>query len=208
MAECGKRGNPRAGFPRFPRLLGNLADGARFPHLPQLRRPMADWRETQKQESRLGGRWKSGNPKAGFPLFHRPGSLRQKEEKPGVSDGRKRDTSIEVRPGTFLKRLDKGRELGLTRISGYPTLDPSCTRRTCFGGCRCPSPFISLILALSFPLISALKFLPLVDLSPLRQWRTSPSLLLQLWHPLILMSVFATKTSHPWTWTLMLILSE
>src|SRR5450755_3946968 len=28
----GKRGNPRAGFPLFPPLLGNLAKAARFPH--------------------------------------------------------------------------------------------------------------------------------------------------------------------------------
>src|SRR5438128_5494169 len=28
------------------------------------------------------GPWKSGNPKAGFPLSHRPDSLRRKEEKP------------------------------------------------------------------------------------------------------------------------------
>jgi hypothetical protein len=32
MAACGKRGKPKAGFPLFPRRLGNLAEGARFPH--------------------------------------------------------------------------------------------------------------------------------------------------------------------------------
>jgi hypothetical protein len=26
------------------------------------------------------GRWKSGNPKSGFPLFHRPECLRRKEK--------------------------------------------------------------------------------------------------------------------------------
>jgi hypothetical protein len=50
----GKRGKPKAGFPRFPQPLGNLAQTARFPH----------------SHSGGGPRWKSGKPKAGFPLFH------------------------------------------------------------------------------------------------------------------------------------------
>jgi len=53
---CGKRGKPKAGFPRFPQPLGNLAQTARFPH----------------SHSGGGPRWKSGKPKAGFPLFHAP----------------------------------------------------------------------------------------------------------------------------------------
>jgi hypothetical protein len=28
------------------------------------------------------GPWKSGNPKTGFPLFHRPECLRRKEKRP------------------------------------------------------------------------------------------------------------------------------
>src|ERR1700677_3778520 len=30
--RCGNLGNPKAGFPRFPQRLGNLAKAARFPH--------------------------------------------------------------------------------------------------------------------------------------------------------------------------------
>jgi hypothetical protein len=36
-------------------------------------------RRTPKQEF-LSGRWESGNPKTGFPLSHRPDSLRRKEK--------------------------------------------------------------------------------------------------------------------------------
>src|SRR6266849_3113739 len=34
MADGGKRGNPKAGFPLFPPFLGNLANSAKFPHFP------------------------------------------------------------------------------------------------------------------------------------------------------------------------------
>ena len=36
-----------------------------------------------------------------------PAACGRRKKNRAVSDGRKRDTSIEVRPGTFLKRLDK-----------------------------------------------------------------------------------------------------
>jgi hypothetical protein len=50
----GKRGKAKAAFPLFPRPLGNLAEGARFPH----------------SHSPAWPGWKSGKPKSGFPLFH------------------------------------------------------------------------------------------------------------------------------------------
>src|SRR5579862_5492218 len=52
----GKRGNPKAGFPRFPPFLGNLAKTARFPHFHS------------SGGSRRMGKWKT---KSGFPLSHR-----------------------------------------------------------------------------------------------------------------------------------------
>jgi hypothetical protein len=48
-------GKPKAGFPRFPPPLGNLATPARFPHSQQ------PWRQRA---------WESGKPKPGFPLSH------------------------------------------------------------------------------------------------------------------------------------------
>ena len=52
MTGYGKRGKPKTGFPLFPQP---LEIAVRFPH-----------------SHRPGGerRWKSGNPKAGFPLSH------------------------------------------------------------------------------------------------------------------------------------------
>jgi hypothetical protein len=38
--------------------------------------------EPNKNKQKNCGRWKSGNPKPGFPLFHHPDSLRRKEELP------------------------------------------------------------------------------------------------------------------------------
>jgi hypothetical protein len=35
----------------------------------------------KKESGKNWARWKSGNPKAGFPLSHRTDSLRRKEEK-------------------------------------------------------------------------------------------------------------------------------
>jgi hypothetical protein len=53
-------------------------------------------------------RWKSGKPKAGFPLSHR--LLLGWRKKPKAADcvgEEKGATSIEVRKGTFLTRLDR-----------------------------------------------------------------------------------------------------
>jgi hypothetical protein len=54
-------------------------------------------------------RWKSGKPRAGFPLSHRllVGEGRKNQKQPSASGQEKGDTSIEVRKGTFLTRLDK-----------------------------------------------------------------------------------------------------
>jgi hypothetical protein len=77
----GKRGNPKAGFPLFPPLLGNLAKDARFPHSHSSDDDYGIRREGKEEESGYVGRGKGGNPKAGFPLSHRPDSLRQQGRK-------------------------------------------------------------------------------------------------------------------------------
>ena len=114
MPECGKRGNPKAGFPRFPRLLGNLAQNARFPHSHRSDDCFCFRQQRPQQGIGKSGPWKSGNPKAGFPLFHRPERLRQQGRTSPTnkiirlsSTARKGDTSIGVRMGTFLMGLDK-----------------------------------------------------------------------------------------------------
>src|ERR1700687_1617536 len=83
-----------------------------IPTFPQLRRRTPGWGK-RKQELETVGPWETGNPKAGFPLSHRPDSLRQQgrnhlqNKKPGPSPtAQNGDTSIEVTPGTFLTRLD------------------------------------------------------------------------------------------------------
>ena len=53
-----------------------------IPTFPQLRRVLLLLeRKASKQRTEKCGRWKSGNPKAGFPLSHRPESLRQQGER-------------------------------------------------------------------------------------------------------------------------------
>src|ERR1700732_1057901 len=54
---CGKRGKPTTVFPLCPQPLGNLAKNRRDSHI-----------STAPAEA---GGWKSGKPKAGFPLSHR-----------------------------------------------------------------------------------------------------------------------------------------
>src|ERR1035438_7719935 len=49
------------------------------------------------------GPWKSGNPKAGFPLFHRPGRLRRMVD---CSPRRQRGAAVKcIDPGLFLLRV-------------------------------------------------------------------------------------------------------
>ena len=70
MPGCGERGKPEAGFPRPPRALGNLR---RFPHSRSSGGGVSlQSKQNPKRQSNCGP-WKSGNPKAGFPLSHCPG---------------------------------------------------------------------------------------------------------------------------------------
>jgi len=53
----GKPGKPTPGFPPFfPQILGNLADDARFPTFPQLRRRMFCWNERTQKQKEIEGR--------------------------------------------------------------------------------------------------------------------------------------------------------
>src|SRR5450759_3537607 len=58
--------------PSFHEPLGNLAEGRRDSHIPQLRRR---------------GGWESGKPRAGFPLSHRHESSFSKSKKHGRLGG-------------------------------------------------------------------------------------------------------------------------
>jgi transposase len=75
----GSRGKPKAGFPLLPQFLGKLAKNASF---PLFHRAGGFHRTLRKaKEDSYFGPCKSGNPKAGFPLSHRPGSRRREEGK-------------------------------------------------------------------------------------------------------------------------------
>src|SRR6266705_1140363 len=60
----GKRGNPKAGFPLFPPLLGNLAKNARFPH-------------SHSSDDETVKKWKT---KSRFPTFPPPFLLRLRKK--------------------------------------------------------------------------------------------------------------------------------
>jgi hypothetical protein len=67
---------------RLPTLstspLGISPKAGKIPTFPQLRRFIhVSYRTASKKRIGQCGPWKSGNPKPGFPLSHRPDSLRQ-----------------------------------------------------------------------------------------------------------------------------------
>jgi hypothetical protein len=78
MPAGGNGGKRTARFPPFPRRLGNLANTARFPHFHSADGCLIRLQDGEDAED-LGVPWKSGNPKAGFPLSHRTDGLRRKE---------------------------------------------------------------------------------------------------------------------------------
>src|SRR5712692_9155041 len=96
---------------RLPTLstspLGISPKAGEIPTFPQLRRVLhVSDRTAGKKRIGKCGRWKSGNPKPGFPLFHRPDSLRQQGGKPFMEEPPGPSSASKV--GTFLKRLGGG----------------------------------------------------------------------------------------------------
>ena len=66
--RCGNPGNPKAGFPRFPQRLGNLAKAARFPHFHSSYGLLLRLNRTTPAEE-LGAveKWKSNEQDSHFP---------------------------------------------------------------------------------------------------------------------------------------------
>src|SRR5690348_2461496 len=68
----------------FHEPLGNLAKSRRDSHIstaPAVLTYVSDRTASKKRNGKCGP-WKSGNPRPGFPLSHRPDSLRQQGGKP------------------------------------------------------------------------------------------------------------------------------
>jgi len=79
----------RQASPSFHEPLEISPRAGEIPTFPQLRRVVLSQTEKQaKQESRSVGRWKSGNPKAGFPLSHRPRGQRLQGAKAPMEEPR------------------------------------------------------------------------------------------------------------------------
>ena len=90
----------RRDSPSFHRPL-EISQEARDFHIPTA--PAVDPGKTQNRGTQKKcGRWKSGNPKAGFPLSHSPYSLRRKEEKHSEKTGKfkRRSPGTETYGGT------------------------------------------------------------------------------------------------------------
>src|SRR5450432_2487669 len=83
----GKPGNPKAGFPPFPQLLGNLARAARFPHSHS---PGCFHRESRKpgdgEEMWTVEKWKSKNRIPTFPPPRQPAAQGTKSIKTNVCE--------------------------------------------------------------------------------------------------------------------------
>src|SRR5271169_2105966 len=75
----------------------------RASHIPTTLTTVPSRHEQSKKQTEnfLCGPWKSGNPKAGFPLSHHPGSLRRKV-KSSSSHGRRGAAAQGVDPRTLL----------------------------------------------------------------------------------------------------------
>jgi len=102
---CGKGGKPKAGFPLFPRTPWKSRQAqARFPHFHNSGECWLSQSEEQaKQRIEKCGPWKSGNPRAGFPLSHRPESPRQQGNRHPMENASGRFRQHQS--GTYLKRL-------------------------------------------------------------------------------------------------------
>jgi hypothetical protein len=92
--SCGNGGalesveSQRQASPSFHEPLGNLAKRRRDFHISTAPASVASLRAKSKQRIEKCGRWKSGNPKAGFPLSHHPDSLRQQGERHPMEERR------------------------------------------------------------------------------------------------------------------------
>ncbi|MGH9661166.1 MAG: hypothetical protein ACRD96_21645, partial [Bryobacteraceae bacterium] len=76
MTGYGKRRKTKT---RFPSAFHSPWKSLRDFHIPTASTTVSLYILNLKNRTRSCGPWKSGNPKAGFPLFHRPDSLRRKE---------------------------------------------------------------------------------------------------------------------------------
>src|SRR6202049_157848 len=78
MAERWKAWKTKIRFSTLPTAPWKSRKGGEIPTFPQLRRFVPRAKKTGDRKK--CGPWKSGNPKAGFPLSHSPDSRRRKEE--------------------------------------------------------------------------------------------------------------------------------
>src|ERR1700693_200478 len=78
MAERWEAGKTKIRFSTLPTAPWKSRKGGEIPTFPQLRRFVPRTKKTGDRKK--CGLWKSGNPKAGFPLSHSPDSRRRKEE--------------------------------------------------------------------------------------------------------------------------------
>jgi len=73
-----KRWKANGTLPTVPTPPWESRKGSEIPTFPQRRR-LLDSRSGRTQSKRTGARWKTGNPKTGFPLSHRTDSGTRKE---------------------------------------------------------------------------------------------------------------------------------
>ena len=78
MAERWKAWKTKIRFSTLPTAPWKSRKGGEIPTFPQFRRFVPRAKKTGDRKK--CGLWKSGNPKAGFPLSHSPDSRRRKEE--------------------------------------------------------------------------------------------------------------------------------
>ena len=78
MAERWEAWKTKIRFSTLPTAPWKSRKGGEIPTFPQLRRFVPRAKKTW--DNKKCGLWKSGNPKAGFPLSHSPDSRRRKEE--------------------------------------------------------------------------------------------------------------------------------
>src|SRR5262249_15662756 len=77
MTELWEMGKANSRLSPFPTAPWKSRQHREIPTFPQLRRRSCPHLTTKPNEIGIVGPWKSGNPTAGFPLSHRPDSLRQ-----------------------------------------------------------------------------------------------------------------------------------
>src|ERR1035438_4319737 len=81
MAERWKARKAKTGLPTLPTAPWKSRRKREIPTFPQFRRRLIYSVQEAKNQNINWRPWKSGNPKSGFPLYHRLKSLRRKEER-------------------------------------------------------------------------------------------------------------------------------